>query len=129
LKLDVFVKEALKEFQTIEMNNELKLLKCLVKYEKTVDNLVTILFLFEEIDLDNLAVNAYFKVDGLKIKTLDFKYLAKFRYLFDDHYWNMLERYTTFTKEEITRHMNENDEMSKYIYSMSYHLEKRGIPL
>ena len=129
LQSDDLAKEALKEFQTIEKNNELKLLKWLVKYEKTGDDLVMILFLFEEIDFDNLVDNAYFKVDGLKIKTLDFQYLAKFRCLFDDYYWNMLEKYTTFTKEEITRHMNENDEMSNYINSLSYHLEKSGISL
>jgi hypothetical protein len=129
LQSDGFVKEALKEFQTIEKNNEPKLLKWLVKYEKTGDDLVMLLFLFEQIDFENLEDNAYFKVDGLKIKTLDFKSLAKFRFLFDNHYWNMLEKHTTFTKEETTHHMNENNEMSNYINSLSYHLEKRGIDL
>lgn len=129
LQSDDFAKEALKEFQSIEKNNELKLLKWLVKYEKTGDALVMLLYLFEEIDFENLEDNAYFKVDGLKIKILDFKCLAKFRFLFDNHYWNMLEKYTTFTKEETIHHMNENNEMSNYINSLSYHLDKRGIEL
>ncbi len=129
LQSDDFVKEALEEFQTIGKNNEPKLLKWLVKYEKTGEDLVMLLFLFEEIDFENLEDNAYFKVDVLKIKTLDFKCLAKFRFLFDNHYWNMLEKYTTFTKEETTHHMNANNEMSNNINSLSYHLEKRGIDL
>lgn len=129
LQSDDFVKEALKEFQSIEKNNEPKLLKWLAKYEKTGDDLVMLLYLFEEIDFENLEDNAYFIVDGLKIKTLDFKCLAKFRFLFDNHYWNMLEKYTTFTKEETTHHMNANNKMSNYINSLSYHLEKRGIDL
>ena len=41
----------------------------------------------------------------------------------------MLEKYITFTKEETTHHMNENNEMSNYINSLSYHLDKRGIKL
>ena len=86
-----------------------------------------LLYLFEDTDFEKLEDNAFFKVDGLKIKTLDFKCLAKFRFLFDNHYWNMLEKYTTFTKEDITRHMNENNEMSNYITSLSYHLDKRDI--
>ena len=129
LQSDDFAKEALKEFQSIDKNNERKLLKWLVKYEKTSDALIMLLYLFEEIDFENLEDNAYFKVDGLKIKTLDFKCLAKFRFLFDNHYWNMLEKHTTFTKEETTRHMNENNEMSNYINSLSYHLDKRGVEL
>lgn len=127
LQSDNLTKEALKEFQTIEKNNEPKLLKWLVKYEKIGETLVMLLYLFEDTDFEKLEDNAFFKVDGLKIKTLDFKCLAKFRFLFDNHYWNMLEKYTTFTKEDITRHMNENNEMSNYITSLSYHLDKRDI--
>ena len=129
LQSDNFAKEALKEFQTIEKNNEPKLLKWLVKYEKIGETLVMLLYLFEDTDFEKLEDNAFFKVDGLKIKTLDFKCLTKFRFLFDNHYWNMLEKYTTFTKEETTHHMNANNEMSNNINSLSYHLEKRGIDL
>lgn len=129
LKSDVVAKEALKEFQTIEKKNEVELLKWLVKYEKTGDDLVMLLFLFEKSDIENLDSNAYFKVDDLKIKTLDFKCLAKFRFLFEDYYWTMLDKYTTFTEEEVLCHMNENNEMSKYINSLSYHIDRRRIEL
>ena len=41
----------------------------------------------------------------------------------------MLKKYSTFSEEETKRYINENDEMSKHISSLSYHLDKKGIHL
>lgn len=90
-------KEAIKEFQTIDKNNEIQLLKWLVKYEKTGNNNLT-LFLYEDIDFEYPEKSEYFEVADLKINTSDFKYIAKFKFLFDEYYWNMLDKYTTFKK-------------------------------
>jgi hypothetical protein len=49
--------------------------------------------------------------------------------LFDEHYWIMLEKYTTSSTEETTRYINENGEMTNFNNSLSYHIDKRGIQL
>lgn len=122
-----FAKEAVIDFQNIDKYNEPQLLKWLIKYEQTGNHLT--LFLYEDIDFEYPEKSEYFVVDNFKISTSDFKVIAKFKFLFDEHYWEMLEKYSTFSEEETIRYVNENDEMSKYINSLSYHLDKRGIQL
>jgi hypothetical protein len=124
LKSNNAAKEAVGEFDVVDKNNETQLLKWLIKYEETGNNLI--LFLFEDIDYERPENTEYFKVDDFKINTVDFKYIAKFKCLFDEHYWNMLEKFTTFSPEQQTRYVNENSEMSRNISSLSYHLTKRG---
>lgn len=119
-----FAKQAVNEFQSIDKNNEPQLLKWLVKSEKTGNKLI--MFSNQDFDFENPEKREYFEVDDLKIRTSDFKYIIKFKFLFDQYYWSMLEKYTTFSDEERTRHINENDEMSNYIISLTYHLGKRG---
>lgn len=126
LQSDKFAIEAIKEFQSIDKCNEKQLLKWLTRYEQTGENLS--LFLYEDIDFAQPEKNKYFKVDNLKIDTSDFKHIAKFKFLFDEHYWEMLDKYSVFSKEEAIRYVNENNGMSNYI-SLSYHLNKRGIQL
>jgi hypothetical protein len=120
-------KNAIKEFQTIDKNNEQQLLKWLIKHEETGDNLT--LFLYEDIDFEYPEKREYFEVENLKIDTSDFKYIANFKFHFDEHYWNMLEKHTTFSNEESIRYLNENNELSSYVSSLSYHLNKRGYKL
>jgi hypothetical protein len=122
-----FAREAVTDFQNIDKYNEPQLLKWLIKYEKIGENLT--LFLFEDIDFENPEKSEYFVVDNFKISTSDFICVAKFKFMFDEHYWNMLEKYSTFSEEETIRYINENDEISKYISSLSYHLDKKGIQL
>jgi hypothetical protein len=93
LETSDYANEAVKEFQTIEKSNEPQLLKWLIKYEKTADNLT--LFLYEDLDIEYPEKSEYFEVDVLKINTSDFIHIAKFKFLFDEHYWIMLEKYTT----------------------------------
>lgn len=122
-----FAKEAVIDFQNIDKTNEPQLLKWLIKYEKTGSNLT--LFLFEDIDFEYPEKSEYFVVDNFKISTSDFIHIAKFKFLFDEHYWTMLEKYSTFSDEETTRYLNENNEMSEHISSLTYHIDKRGIEL
>jgi hypothetical protein len=127
LETSDYAKEAVKEFQTIEKSNEPQLLKWLIKYEKTADNLT--LFLYEDLDIEYPEKSEYFEVDVLKINTSDFIHIAKFKFLFDEHYWIMLEKYTTSSTEETTRYINENGEMTNFNNSLTYHIDKRGIQL
>lgn len=120
-------KEAVEEFQTNDKSNESQLLKWLIKYEKIGDDLS--LFLYEDIDFEYPEKSEYFVVDNFKISTSDFIHVAKFKFLFDEYYWAMLEKYSTFSDEEKTRYVNENNVMSEYITSLTYHIDKRGIEL
>ncbi len=43
-----------------------------------------------DIDFENPENKLFFMVEDLKISTSDFKYIAKFKFLFDTHYWSML---------------------------------------
>ena len=117
--------EALKDFQNINQNEEKQLLKWLTKYEKEGYELV--LFDFKQIDLENPENTKYFDLEGLKIMTSDFKYICKFKFYFDKYFYVMLEKYTTFSREDESRYCNECNELEEYIYSLSYHLKQRGI--
>jgi len=119
--------QALNEFQSIDKTNEKQLLLWLTKYEQTGDNLT--LFLYEDINFEQPEKNKYFKVDKLKIDTSDFEHIAKFKFLFDEYYRKMLGKCSTFSEEETKRYIMEDDEMSKYASSLSYHLNKKGIQL
>lgn len=123
LQSDESAKKAVTEFQSIKIGNETQLLAWLVKYEKTGHDLT--LFMYNDIDFENPENKLFFMLEDLKISTSDFKYIAKFKFLFDTHYWSMLEIYSTFSEEEKNQYINQNSEMAEYISSLSYHLEKR----
>lgn len=125
LESDEAAKKAVAEFESLERDNETQLLSWLVKFEKTGHDLT--LFMFEDMDYENPEAKPYFLVHDFKISTSDFKYLAKFKYLFDEYYWTMLEKYSTFTEEEKNQYISQNSEMADYISSLSYHLKRSGI--
>jgi len=125
LQVSDLAKEGVEEFQTINKSGELHLLKWLTKYEKTGDCLT--LFLYDQIDFENSEKRGYFEFNDFKISTLDFKYVAKFKFIFDEYYWDMLEKYTTFNDDDNIRYINEASDMSSYVSSLTYHLYKRGI--
>lgn len=127
LQFHCLAKEALKEFKIIDNTSERQLLKWLVKYEKTGMDLI--LFAYDGINFEHPNKTEYFKVRDLKISISDFKHIAKFKFLFDRYYWEMLEKYSTASKEEGTIYYNKEIEMSDFTSSLTYHLEQRGIKL
>ena len=127
LECDTLSKEAIRKFLTIDLKTDFQLLKWLIKYEKTSNELT--LFLYEEIDFEFPENSDFFIVDGFKINTSEFKHIAKFKFLHDKHYCEMLEKYTTFSNEETRKYKNENSKMSAKLYSLAHHLTKRGIDL
>ena len=127
LQSDESAKKAVNEFEKIKVGNETQLLAWLVKYEKTGHDLT--LFMYNDINFEYPEEKSYFVFEALKISTSDFKYIAKFKFLFDKHYWDMLEKYTTFSEEEKHQYINQNSEMANHISSLSYHLEKRGLKI
>lgn len=128
LQTNDLAKEALETFQTTVNTDEIHLLRWLTKFEKTGHNLT--LFLFEELDLKRPEECDYVIVNDLKIDTSDFLFIAKFKCLFEDHYWDMLEKYTTISNDDRrAEYVNENGSTNDYVYSLTYHLDKGGILL
>lgn len=127
LKVSNLAEEAVETFKTTINIDENYLLKWLTKFEQTGDKLT--LFWYFDIELEQKEQCDYFTVNGLKIATFDFLFIAKFKCLFEDHYWNMLEKYTTINDDEIKNHANKNGTRKSYVYSLAYHLDKRGILL
>jgi hypothetical protein len=112
-------------FRQIDTTNEESLLKWLVQYEYLLDSLV--LFLYDEIDFEYPEKGEYFAVANFKIKTADFKYIANFKFHFDNYYWDMLEKYSTLSKEEIQQIQEEGTQEANNTNSLTFHLMQRGI--
>jgi hypothetical protein len=126
-KFEDIAKEALLDFKNLSLDEEIDLLRWLVKYEECGQNLN--LFLYEDIDLEYPENKDYFIIENITISTSDIHHLAKFKFIFDKYYNSMLDIYTTFSEEEIAKHINENTELSDMIFMLSFHLKRRGINL
>ena len=116
----VFLKE--------EFNNNLKyekqLLKWLTEYEDLGQELT--LFMYDGLNYQNPEETEYFIVNDLKIATSDFEHIARFKFIMNEYYYAMLEKYNTFSQEQIIQYANSDSEMSDCITSLTYHLNKRG---
>ncbi|PZX60093.1 hypothetical protein [Hydrotalea sandarakina] len=124
LPYSVEAQQALEAYAEIDVQNEQQLLHWLTTYEPLGDHFIG--FLYDEIDLEHPEAKAYFTTGGLKISTADFKYIALFKFYFDDYYWYKLDEYNTFTNEQLRNAYNPDDEISQYRSSLTYHLRKRN---
>lgn len=118
-------KQAVEEFETINKNDEINLLKWLVDNEGLSSNFI--LFLYEEIDFEYHKNSEFFQINGLKIRTDDFAHIAKFKFYFDEHYWGMLEKYSVFTDEEAFNFCKKYPGRKDITAQLSYSLRKRGM--
>lgn len=128
LENDIPAKNALHEFESINLNNDEDLLKWLVRHEKTADNLVLFLEIHGDIDPSRIDTYSYFEVEFLKIKVNDFKNIIRFKILFDEYYWDMLHKYKSHDETESEDYLN-TPEKTEISTSLSYHLNKRGFQL
>ena len=128
LENDSSAKNALHEFEKIDINNEKGLLKWLVKYEKTADNLVLFLEIHGDINPYKLEESSYFEIEFLKIDVTDFKNIIRFKILFDEYYWEMLDKHKTCDNNEESSNLGDL-EITENSTSLSYHLNKRGFQL
>lgn len=117
--------DAIHEFDNLNKNDEIDLLKWLVNYEETSRNLELFLLYYEGAVLDIFEESSYFEVDFLKIDLTDFKTIIRFKNLFDDFYWDMLEKYRSCDNTEDSNGSSEVKIFEKT--SLSYYLNKRGI--
>lgn len=124
LKTSDYFKGAIHEFQTINSIDELQLLKWLIKHEKMAGELI--LFLYDNIDFEFPERSEFFEVRDLKIRVADFKFIARFKFLFDEYYWDMYEKYK-LPEEEGSLLPREPDGVEEKRSSLSYFLKIRGI--
>jgi hypothetical protein len=117
---------AIVEFKSIDLNNEIDLLKWLVKYEHLYYKLIvlhTTIVTEESLQTGNSVLHkdftAYFKTDILK-NCIDLQELL------DKHYYEKLNKYNTQSQEEQQNQIPFNDDFEKNS-SLKYHLQIRGI--
>ena len=114
------------EFKSINLNNEIDLLKWLVKYEHLYYELLLLcanIVTEESLQTGNSILhkdyNIYFKTDILK-NCIDLEELI------DKHYNEKLNKYNTLSQEEQENQIPFDDNYEN-TSSLKYHLEKRGI--
>jgi hypothetical protein len=115
---------AVKEYELVSKMGEKELLKWLVKYEEYI--IEVLVFLVDNFDCD--IVNGYVPlIRGGKmfIYQPDFIEIDNFYTLFSDLYSTKLDEYTTYDSTEIHNILPEEEYHT--IYSLQFHLEKRGI--
>jgi hypothetical protein len=126
LEIENEAKIGVNEFKSIDVNNEVDLLKWLVKYEHLYYELLLLcanIVTEESLQTGNSILhkdyNIYFKTDILKN-------CIELEELIDKHYNEKLNKYNTLTKEEQENKMPFDDDYED-TSSLKYHLEKRGI--
>ena len=81
-----------------DISKESNLLKWLIKYEEMGMSLL--LFSYSDIDFLHPEKNIFFRVGGkVKILASDFENTIVFKELFDEHYWEMLEKRPVLQKK------------------------------
>lgn len=118
---------AINEFNLLDLNNEKQLLEWLVKNESLANSLT----LFQDLDYldDEKLKTGYFLLSSdykLQLAISDFDTVYQFKKLHDNYYWDFLEKYTTFSNEELNNR-NDNKLVLEYSNVLSYHLKKRGL--
>src|SRR5690606_12541286 len=78
------------EYNKLNLADENDLLKWLIKYEETYNKLGFFMDLYlEEDDTE------FFEIHNVRLKTSDFEYIIKLCHLSTEHYYDMLDKYTT----------------------------------
>lgn len=119
-------KTAIDEFKSIDLNNEIDLLKWLVQYEHLYYELILLcanIVTEESLQTGNSVLHkdytVYFKTNILQ-NCIDLQELL------DKHYYEKLNKYNTLSQEEQENQIPFDDDY-KNTSSLKYHLEKRGI--
>ncbi len=128
LKFENEATKAVNAFHSFNVENEELLLKWLVEYEQVGDELRLLLVLYfgneEEINTGYIKLSDDY---NFRISVSDFEGLIRFQNLFDEHYWKMLDKYTTIKEADWGKLVQGTEESEKRC-SLTYHLKKRINP-
>jgi len=126
LMIENEAKIAIDEFKYINLDNEIDLLKWLVKYEHLYYELILLcanIVTEESLQTGNCVLHkdhtVYFKTNILQ-NCIDLQELL------EKHYYEKLNKYNTLSQEEQENQMPFDDDYED-ASSLKYHLEKRGI--
>jgi len=101
LKFNSEANNAIKEYNSLNIENEGLLLGWLIKYESLGTDLSLLLvdhfYNEEELKSGYVQLRNNF---NLKISVSDFTFVILFNQLFDNHYWEMLDKYSTIEKDD-----------------------------
>ncbi len=117
--------KALDDYKFINSKNETQLLKWLTTYGQLGQD-INLLYLLD-MNYKDFVKCKYLVVDYLRIDKTDFESIVKFISIYDKFYSKMLEKYTTFSHEQIQQFREGDSDMMDNIYSLTYHLKKRNI--
>ena len=117
---------ALKEFSLVNLEEEIQILKWLVKFEYFHYNLILLRpDTVSEESLQSGKIILY-KDFTVYFKTEILINCINLEELFDKHYYEKLNKYNTLSQEEQEKQMPFDDDYQN-TSSLKYHLEKRGI--
>jgi hypothetical protein len=116
---------ALEEFKSVNLEEEIQLLKWLVKFEHFHFNLILLHpNIVTEESLKSGRINLY-KDYTIYFKTEVLKNCIDLEALFDNYYYEKLNKYNTLSKEDQEKEIPFDEDYEKRS-SLKYHLEKRG---
>jgi hypothetical protein len=126
LEIENEAKMGVAEFKSIDLSNEIDLLKWLVKYEHLYYELLLLcanIVTEESLQTGNFILN---KEYNITFKTDILKNCIELEELIDKHYNEKLNKYNTLSPEEQENQIPFDDDYED-TSSLKYHLEKRGI--
>lgn len=126
IKIEEEASFALEEFSSVNLNEEIQLLKWLVKFEHLQYNLILLhpnIVSEESINSGIINLHQDFKI---YFKTEILKNCIGLEELFDQYYYEKLNKYTTQSQEEQENQIPFDDDYER-TSSLKYHLQIRGI--
>ncbi len=125
LKFNNEALKAIEDYNSFDSGNEELLLKWLVKYEQLGDELS--LLLVDCFHNEEELKTGYVKLSkdyNLQIAVSDFEDVILFKQKFDEHYWDMLDKFST-VEESKWNNLEKWTEESEKSSSLKFHLERR----
>ena len=126
IKIEEEASFALEEFSSVNLNEEIQLLKWLVKFEHIQYNLILLHpNIVSEGSINSGIINLHPDFN-IYFKTEILKNCISLEELFDKYYYEKLNKYNTLSKEEQDNQIPFDDDYEK-TSSLKYHLQIRGI--
>ena len=126
LKIENEAKTAIDEFKSIDFNNEIDLLKWLVKFEHLYYELILLCANIVTEESIQTSKTLLHKDYTIYFKTNILQNCIELQELIDKHYNEKLNKYNTLSQEEQENQIPFDDDYEN-TSSLKYHLEKRGI--
>ena len=126
LRFENKASNALLEFNTVDITNELQFLKWLVKYEALHYDLI--LLHPDTVSNEEMSTGIIKLSEDVNFhfKTALLQNCIGVEYVFDTYYYEKLNKYNTTPKERLEKQTPFDDDIHDTL-SLKYHLEKRGV--